>query len=72
MQLVKQIANSVELITFRIVQVNNLARTAVQESTLLEMAKHRAKSVELASMAMALAVMSVLEGGFVIIPNLLT
>ena len=65
MQLVKQIANSVELITFRIVQVNNLARTAVQESTLLELAKHRAKSVELASMALEMAVTNVLQDGTV-------
>ena len=65
MQLVKQIANSVELITFRIVQVNNLARTAVQGSITLKRVKRRAKSVELASMAMALVVTSVLADGIV-------
>ena len=64
-QLIKENANSVVPITFPIAQVNNLAHTAVQESTLLKRVKHRAKSVELASMAMALAVANVLQDGIV-------
>ena len=64
-QLIKENANSVVPITFPIAQVNNLARTAVQESTLLKRAKRPAKSVELASMAMALAVANVRVGGIV-------
>jgi hypothetical protein len=62
--LAKQNASSAILITFLIAQGNNLARTAVRERTLLKKAKHRAKSVELASMAMALVVASVLQDGF--------
>ena len=61
--LVKQSASSVVLITFLIVQGNNLARTAVQESTLLKKVRRRAKSVELASMALEMAVLSVLQDG---------
>ena len=64
-QLIKESANSVVSITFPISQVNNLACTAVQERTLLKKVKHRAKSVELASMAMALVVASVLKDGIV-------
>ena len=62
-QLIKESANSVVSITFPIAQVNNLARTAVQESTLLKRAKHHVKSVELASTARALVVMNVRVGG---------
>jgi hypothetical protein len=62
-KLVKQNANSVVSITFPIAQGSNLARTAVQESTLLKRVKRRAKSVELASMASEMAVLSVLQDG---------
>ena len=61
----KQNANNVVSIIFRISQASNLARTAVQESTLLKKVKHRAKSVELASMALEMAVLSVLHDGIV-------
>ena len=63
--LVKQSASSVVLITFLIVQVSNLARTAVQERTLLKRVKHRAKSVELAGMVLEMAATIVLAGGIV-------
>ena len=62
-QLIKENANNVVSITFPIAQVNNLARTAVQESTLLKRVKHRAKSVELASMVSEMAVKTVRVGG---------
>ena len=60
---VKHSANNVVSIIFRISQVSNLARTAVQERTLLKRVKRPAKSVELASMASEMAVTSVLQVG---------
>ena len=63
--MVKQSASSAVSIIFRISQVSNLAHTAVQERTRLKRVKHRAKSVELASMALEMAVMNVLQVGTV-------